>query len=79
MAHERRRLTQPRPPHWRDCWLYPVPRRRQIPGEWTPGPGSAIADRMRRDRRERPRRGGRERDNSASRKTAVRCTRLRAV
>src|SRR5262249_21944639 len=44
-------------------------RRRRISGEWTPGLGSANADRMRRDRRERPRRGGQERDNAASRKT----------
>jgi hypothetical protein len=29
------------------------------------------ADRMRRDRRERPRRGGRERDNEPLRKTAL--------
>src|SRR5215470_19841266 len=40
------------------------------PGEWTSCLGFGEADRMRRDRRERPRHGGRERDNEPPRKTA---------
>lgn len=48
---------------------WPVPdllrlsRRRHDPCEWPPGLGSAQPDRMPRDRRERPRRGGLELDN----------------
>jgi len=41
-------------------------------GSWRVDVGSRFgeAGRMRRDRRERPRRGGRERDNGPARKTA---------
>ena len=39
------------------------PRRCQVPCEWALGRGSAKPIALRRDRRERPRRGGRELDN----------------
>ena len=47
-----------------------LPRQAPNPGEWTPCPVGE-ADRMRRDRRERPRRGGCERDNRAARTPAL--------
>jgi hypothetical protein len=59
LDHRANRHMSPRPvPD-----LLRLSRRRHDPCEWPPGLGSAQPDRMRRDRRERPRRGGRELDN----------------
>src|ERR1700733_8381135 len=46
----------------------PLRHPRQAPEPWRAGAGSrfGVADRMRRDRRERPRRGGRERDTGSA-------------
>ena len=52
-----------------------LPRRCHDVCEWPPGLGFGAADRMRRNRRECPRRGDRERDNDAPRKTASCSTR----
>jgi hypothetical protein len=62
----------PRPRPAVSSWSWSSPSSSVGAGSWQVDAGSrfGVADRVRRDRRKRPRRCGRERDNRAARKTA---------